>query len=129
MLGAGYVVRIGTGGLIRHFPARVGKYNRKSIRRLTRNNLWFPSLNSPLAWVLPTVLGQAGRAVLGGLRKPRELLAIIEGVPWGLGSVARHWFSRRPMSREAFSLWMDIRKRKPVKLDEIESRLPPMLKV
>ena len=129
LLGAGYVVRIGVGGLIRHFPARVGKYNRKSIRRLTRNNIWFPSLNSPLAWVLPTVAGQMARALVDGVRNPGKLWAVIEGVPWGLGSVARHWFTRRPMTSGAFRLWMDVRRQKPVKLDQIESRLPPMLDV
>ena len=129
LMGAGYVIRIGTSGLIRHFPAGVGKYNLQSIRRLTRNNIWSASLNSPMPLTLPLVLGQAVRATLGGFKKPKELRATIEGVPWGIASVIRHWFSRRPMSREAFSLWMDIRRRKPVKLDDIETRLPPMLKV
>ena len=79
--GAGYVIRIGTRGLIRHFPVP-GKYNAKSLRRMYRNSAYSVWLNVPALYALPILAAVFGRMGLGALKTKGHRLPAASGLAW-----------------------------------------------
>jgi glycosyltransferase involved in cell wall biosynthesis len=128
LLGAGWVVRVGTRPSIRHYPGAVaGKYSRRVNRFIARNRLLTVWLNAPTAYLPPLWFAQHLMAVRDVVRRPSEAAATVEGVAMAYGSAARTWSLRRPLPTRAFRLWLQLRKRQSVNLAEIERDLPPLL--
>ncbi|MBC8109100.1 MAG: glycosyltransferase family 2 protein [Anaerolineae bacterium] len=122
--GAGYVIRIGRHGLIRHYII-ASKYNAKSMRRLARNTLFAVWLNVPALYAPGVMAGQIARGLVESVRSRGQGLAKLTGLGWGIGSSLLAWPTRRPISRQAYRAYLEIRRRKPVLLEDIEPRLPP----
>jgi len=127
LLGAGFVVRIGTRPSIRHYPGMVaGKYSRKVNRYISRNRLVTIWLNAPGSYLVPLWLAHHLMTLREMVRRPSEAATAAEGVAMAYGRAGRAWKLRRPMPRRAFALWLKLRKRKLVNLREVEGDLPPI---
>jgi glycosyltransferase involved in cell wall biosynthesis len=124
LLAAGYATRVGTRPAIRHYPAAVaGKYSRKVNRYIWRNRLLTVWLNAPTLYLLPLWLAQHAIIAKNLIRSPSRALEIVEGVAMAYAGVLKTWRLRKPLPRPAFNLWMMLRKRKLVPLDEIQQKL------
>ena len=125
MLDRGWLVRLGTSDQIRHYESpkrdrrRMDYYGR-------RNDILFAWENVPFPW-LPV---HCGGTTLNGLRAGLSrggLPAMLRGLAGGYGSCLRHWNDRAPVTVATYRLARRLRKGSPIRLDEIESTLPPLL--
>lgn len=125
LVGAGYVVRLGTRPCIRHFPGLVaGKYSRKVNRYLWRNHLLTLWLNAPLRYLLIYWPGLLARDLVHVLKRPSRFLEAAEGIAMAHVAALRGWRLRKPISASAYALWKTLRGQM-VEFDQISSRLPP----
>jgi hypothetical protein len=69
--------------------------------------------------------GQMVRGVVDCIRSRGHRIARLSGLAWGIGSSLIAWPGRRPVSRQAYRAYLEIRRRKPVLLQDVEPRLPP----
>ena len=130
LLAAGFVVAVNTRPHIRHFPGSVaGKYTRQVNRYLYRNRLLTLWWNAPTLYVAPLLAMQTALALKQGVTHPRDLPTVIEGLTMGLATMVRSWRTRRAIPRPFFNLWLELRRRKLVPIDEVIPRLPPMVDV
>jgi len=124
MLAEGYVTRLGRADPLLHLESP--KRNVARLLTLTaRNELlngWHnvPMPYLPVRWakVLATCAILAAR-----WRAPRALL---RGVGLGLRDSFRQPGSRQPLPRTVYMVNHDIRKRGPLRLEEVDARLPPV---
>jgi len=130
LLGAGYVIRVGTRPSIRHYPGMVaGKYSRKVNRYISRNRLLTVWFDAPRVYLMPLWLVQHAVLARQLLRKPSEFLATAEGAFMAYGSVFTAWSKRKPLPRQVFKLWLLLRERKIVDFEQIQDRLPGALEM
>lgn len=123
MLAAGYVTRIGRAEPLLHLESPKRDFSRL-LTLTARNELlhgWHnvPMPYLPVRWakVIATCALLAAR-----WRQPR---ALARGVWLGLRDSFRHPGARRPVPRSVYMINHDIRKRGPLRLEQVASRLPP----
>lgn len=122
LLGAGYVVRLGSGAPIHHFESP-----RRDFRRMDhygpRNAVLFAWQNVPF----PLALVQLPMTVAGVLTHtfdPRRLITRIGGVIDGLASCVR--VERAPVPNRVYRLWRRMRKSAtPLLLSDVDAELVP----
>jgi glycosyltransferase involved in cell wall biosynthesis len=122
MLGEGYVVRLGRADPLRHLESP--KRNISRLLTLTaRNELlngWHnvPLPYLPVRWakVLATSAIQAARW--------REPGALAKGAWEGMRDSYRLRADRRPVARSVYRVNHDLRKRAPLRLEQVDGRLP-----
>jgi GT2 family glycosyltransferase len=123
LLNAGYFVALGSEGMIHHYPAGAGKYSRKVNRYIYRNGvltLWF---NAPTLLVAPLILARIAASLLGGVRRPKTLLGVLEGLSMALKTICTNWRLRRPISVSRYRLWLRLRRERPVALSKVVSEI------
>ncbi len=123
MFAAGFTVRAGRSASIRHFPKGVGKYRRKVNRYIYRNLILSAWFNAPFRYfllVLPVAMLRGIRAMI---KKPGEAAAVIEGTTMGFLGIAHFWSLRHPLRLDRYRFWLEVRARKFVPLQEVESRM------
>ena len=123
LLAAGYFVAMGSSGMIYHYPAGAGKYSRKVNRYIYRNRvltLWF---NAPTLLLAPMILGNVAVSLLGGVRRPRTLLSVLEGLGIALKDMCATWRLRRPISLSRYRLWLRLRRERPVALSKVAGEI------
>jgi glycosyltransferase involved in cell wall biosynthesis len=122
MLDAGYVVRLGTAEPIKHHASttrdlsRMDYFGRRNDILFAWHNVPFPYL--PFHLAVTTVHGLA-------LALARRSFAMLRGLA---GGYARAWDGRRdrrPVSPQVYRLARRLKKRGPVRLDDVERSLPP----
>lgn len=121
LLDAGYAVRLGRADKLHHLESP-----RRNTPRLValgrRNDLLHAFWNVPM----PFVLVRLAKVTLHSLwfaviwREPR---AVLRGLARGYREGVRALRSRRPVARDTYRLDHELRKRGPIRLEEIETRL------
>ena len=124
MLGAGYVVRLGTADLLHHCPSVRRVQSRLYIFQ-GRSSILFPWYNAPLRY-LPFHLALSVVNVMKlGIQEGHPLWASW-GVLRGLGACAHELTRREPVPVRAYQLSRELTRRVVVRLDEIADQLQPM---
>ena len=125
MLAAGFVVRLGRADALHHLETHRGRMLERNVRLVVRNQLLDAWLNTPARY-LP---GRAGRilarSAADGVRW-RHPAAAGRGAWEALREAARGPDSRSPVSREAWRLLVEIRRRGPLRLEDVETELAPL---
>jgi glycosyltransferase involved in cell wall biosynthesis len=125
MLGAGFVVRLGRATALHHLESPNCRLFSRNVRLLVRNQLLDAWHNTPS----PYLPGRAGRilarSTVDSIRW-RHPGAAAQGAWEAVRDAARADDPRAPVSREVWRLLVDLRRRGPVPLEAIESRLPPV---
>lgn len=124
MLNAGFVTRLGAADAIEHHesPKRDTPLADRCGRR---NDVLFAWHNTPCHW-LPAHLGMTS---VNGLRAgiaTRHPLRMLGGTLSGYGACWKHRHERAPVSSAIYRLHRRLKKSGPVRLDQIESVLPPL---
>lgn len=123
LYGAGYAVRLGDSGLVRHYPEGSGKYSRKVNRYISRNLLLIAWRNTPLLYLAPAMIVVLARSLIRIRRGWNELVIAIEGLLMGVAGMFSGRNPRQPIPTRRYRAWMEIRKRKLVRLDEVARML------
>jgi GT2 family glycosyltransferase len=126
LLAAGYVVGLGSRGMILHQPAGVAAHSHRVNRYVYRAGMLTLWLGAPTIVLMPLLIGQVARYVLRGVLHPRQLPAILEGCAMGLKAIAQSWHLRKPVSVPTYCLWLRLRRELPAILDDIVNLLPDM---
>lgn len=116
----GYVVRVSRCAPVEHFPHPSGRHQRGKNVWIYRNsilNVWFhaPWTFVPLLWAYETV-----RWLLAGLRSPRALPIVVEGLVRGYWAALTHWDRRKPVSVGVYRFYLRLRRRKYLPWGEAE---------
>jgi len=123
MLNAGYVVRIGRADAIHHHESP----SRSLVRADTfgrRNDVLFSFYNVPL----PTFPAHLAATTFNGIRfglRIRQLARSVRGLLMGYAQAICHLPRRKPVSRQTYKLYRDLKNLDPMKLPDIEARLRP----
>jgi glycosyltransferase involved in cell wall biosynthesis len=123
MLAAGYVVRLGRGDALHHLETHRGRMLARNVRLVVRNQLLDAWLNTPT----PYLPGRVGRILAGSAANSvrwRLPGAAARGVWEALRVAARGGDPRSPVSSEAWSLLVELRRRGPLALEDVEPKLP-----
>ena len=120
----GYVVRLANCGITEHHLNPVGRHKRGKNVWIYRNsilNAWFYA-----PWfILPAIcIAESGRWLFYGIKKPRELPVIIEGLARGYYRAMTLPSSRNPVTCRLYVFYLWLRAAKVLRLSAIESRLP-----
>jgi glycosyltransferase involved in cell wall biosynthesis len=122
LLDAGYVTRLGRADLLHHVES-----SRRDTARLValgrRNDLLHGFRNVPLPY-LPVRLAKVTLHSLWFALAWRRPRAVLRGLGRGYIEGMKGLSRRSPVSRAAYRLDHEIRKRGPLRLSEIENRLP-----
>ena len=122
LLAAGYVVRLGRAAPILHRPSatrdldRMDTYGRRN--ELLTSYTFFPA---PLAAARMT--GYAAKGLLHGVRVRRPM-AMVRGIAHGLAAVWRLRHERQPLPWAVARLDRRLRRRGPLRLEEVAAWLP-----
>jgi glycosyltransferase involved in cell wall biosynthesis len=125
MLDAGYVTRLGRADALHHLESP--KRNLPRIIELGRSNDLMHGFNNvPMPYLVPRLAKVTLHSLLFALqwRQPR---AVARGLWRGYSAGLRTLGSRRPVRRSTYRLDHDLRKRGPLRLEQVESRLAPPL--
>jgi GT2 family glycosyltransferase len=122
LLAAGYVTRLGRADQFNHLESP--KRNTPRIVALgRRNDLLHGFWNVPMPY-FPVRLAKVTLHSLWFAAVWRQPRAVLRGLWSGYREGLRSWDRRRPVSRACYRLDHDLRKRGPVRLEQIEARLP-----
>jgi len=122
MLEKGYVVRLGNAEPIHHFYSP----KRESDLRFQikcRNHILLPWLNAPTLTLPFHLIGTIFNNLRFGWQTGRFFLSL-KGLAIGFRSIFSEWSSREPVSIKTYRLFRKLRKRGPMKLQDIENILP-----
>jgi GT2 family glycosyltransferase len=123
MLGAGYVTRIGRAEPLLHLESP--KRNFRRLLTLTaRNELLNGWHNVPMPY-LPVRWAKVTATCVLLAARWRQPRALVLGVWLGLRDSFRHPGARRPVPRHVYMVNHDLRKRAPLRLEQVDARLPP----
>jgi len=127
MLAAGYVTRIGRADPLRHLQSPKRDFSRL-LTLTARNELlngWHnvPMPYLPVRWAKVTAM-----CALLAVRW-REPTALARGIWLGLRDSYRLRGSRSPVPRDVYLVNHDLRKRGPLRLEQLDGRLPPPLEL
>jgi GT2 family glycosyltransferase len=123
MLGSGYVVRIGRGDPILHFPSVVRDFRRMDLYG-RRNIVLYAWFNEPLPGMLGRIVEMSIQGVASGVRVRRPLAAL-RGLGMGFMGCWTFRAERRPLPADVIRVFRRLWKRGPLPLREIEHALPP----
>jgi len=123
MLAAGYVTRIGRADPLRHLMSEKRDFSRL-VTQSTRNHLLHGAYNVPLPYLPVRVAKVALHSALLALRL-REPAATARGMWLGVRDGWRQRAHRDPVLRSVYQLDHDIRMKGPLRLEDVEHRLPP----
>jgi glycosyltransferase involved in cell wall biosynthesis len=123
MLEAGYVVRLGAAEPIHHFESP-----RRDFRRMDyygrRNDILFAWHNVPAAALVPHLAATTWNGLRHAFGRGRPWW-MLRGTMAGYGAMlAAERRFRRPVSRETYRLFRELKTRGPLPLSQIEMRLP-----
>ena len=123
-LNAGFVVKMGTADLIRHYqsPVRKSRWNRRMQRR---NDLIHAVINVPFPSLLFHFSGTIMSGLLYGARNGCFLDTVL-GYLWFLKDFCAAFKLRRPVSRQCYSLVRYLQRHGHHRLQDIEDRLPAL---
>lgn len=124
MLGAGYVVRLGTSDLLHHCASTRRVQSRRYIIR-GRSSILYPWYNTPMRYLPFHLPRSAFNVIRFGIQEGHPLWAAW-GVIRGLAACAHEFTRRDPIPVRAYRLDREMTRRVAVRLDEIEQRLEPM---
>lgn len=125
LLAAGYVVRLGFGDHINHYESP-----RRDFRRMDyygrRNDLLNAWCNVPSPALVPHMLGTTfnGLKLAFRIGRPWHML---KGIAAGWGCCLSRWSERDPVPPAVYRLSRKLKKTGPLKLEEIEPFLPPLV--
>jgi glycosyltransferase involved in cell wall biosynthesis len=123
LLDAGYVTRLGRADKLHHLESP--KRNTPRIVALgRRNDLLHAFWNVPTPY-FPVRLAKVTLHSLWFAAAWRQPRAVVRGLASGYREGLRRRRERRPVSRATYRLDHDLRKRGPLRLEEVEPRLPP----
>jgi GT2 family glycosyltransferase len=122
MLAEGYVTRLGRADPLVHLESPQRNFSR--LLTLTARNEWLNGWhNVPMPYLLVRWAKVAATCVLLAARW-RQPGAIARGVWLGARYSVQHRDARNPVEREVYMVNHDIRKRGPLRLEQVVSRLP-----
>jgi hypothetical protein len=125
-LNAGFVVRVGDADPIYHFESPIRDKTR--LNRLgPRNHVLYCWHNVPMPYLVSHALGTALMALrhsLGG----GYFWSAAQGTLSGVVACLGEWHQRRPVKRSVYRLSRRLKRRQPVRLEEIVTELPPLVK-
>ena len=121
MLDAGYVTRLGRAQPLHHYESPKRARPRK-VYYVWRNNIWHAWRNVPLPYAPVRAAKILATGLVWGVRK-RELGTVLRGLGSGLREGPSQLAKRAPVSRSAYRLDHDLRRRGPLRLEEVLPRL------
>lgn len=124
MLEAGLVTRLGRAAPIHHIESPARDWERLYVHA-ARNDLLHGWHNVPTMY-LPVRLAKASLHWLWLGQRQRRLRPVVRGLSAALAEFPRRRHDRRPVAAHVYRLDHDIRKKGPLKLHQIEDRLPPL---
>jgi glycosyltransferase involved in cell wall biosynthesis len=124
LLDAGYVTRLGRADPLHHHESSSRNLDRV-ITFSRRNDLLGGWHNVPLPY-LPVRLAKVTLHSLWFALAWRRPRAVLRGVVRGYLELPAHASERRPVSRATYRLSHQLRKRGPLRLEEIAAQLPPI---
>ena len=125
MLAAGHVVRLGRADALHHLETHRGRMLARNVRLVVRNQLLDAWLNAPASQLPGRIARILGRSAQDSLRW-RHPGAAARGVWEAARHAARGVDPRAPVSKDVWRLLIELRKRGPLRLEEIEPRLEPL---
>lgn len=119
----GYLVRVSRCATVEHFPHQAGRHQRAKNVWIYRNsilNVWFhaPWTMVPLLWAYETL-----RWLYAGLRSPRALPVVVEGLARGYWAALTHWEKRKPVPAGIYRFYLRLRRCKYLPLTAAEAAL------
>jgi glycosyltransferase involved in cell wall biosynthesis len=124
LLDAGYVTRLGRADKLHHLESPK-RDNPRIVALGRRNDLLHAFWNVPMPY-FPVRLAKVTLHSLWFAAAWRQPRAVLRGLASGYrGGLRRR--ERRPVSRATYRLDHDLRKRGPLRLEEVEGRLPPAI--
>jgi glycosyltransferase involved in cell wall biosynthesis len=124
MMARGWVVRVGRAKAIHHYESPFRDLNRMDFFG-RRNDILFAWQNVPTPWLPIHLIGTTFNGVVSGFRS-RHLFRMIKGMVAGYIEVFRGQQERRPVWRDAYLLHRRLKKRGPLRLEDIEHDLPAL---
>lgn len=124
MLNAGYVTRLGGGDAMHHTRSPVRNMKNITIR-IRRNAMLRTWHNVPMPYLTTAMLAQVGISFREGWRRP-GLLMTLRGIGAGFAACVRQLGHRKPVSRQAYHLWLKLRIEDAILFEQIEPLLPPL---
>ncbi len=122
MLAKGFVVRLGRADALHHLETERGRMLARNVRLVVRNQLLDAWLNTPARYLpgrLVRILVKSAHDSLRWRHPGAAATGVWEAVRHAAGGSDR----RAPVSREVWELLVDIRKRGPLRLEEVEATL------
>jgi GT2 family glycosyltransferase len=121
LLDSGHVTRLGNAEPLHHYESPKRLQPRK-VYFVWRNNVGHAWRNVPMPYAPVRILKLLGLAAVSGARTG-SLGAVARGIGRGFLDAPRLLRERRPVSRRTYRLDHDLRKRGPLPLEAIASRL------
>lgn len=117
----GYVVRVAECGVTEHYPNHAGRHERAKNVWIYRNailNVWFsaPGLLVPALWLFESL-----RWLYSGVRNPRSLPVVLEGLARGFWWSMTHPAKRSPLCVRDYMFSLRLRASKVKRLNEEEA--------
>jgi glycosyltransferase involved in cell wall biosynthesis len=128
LLAAGHVVRLGRADALDHLETHRGRMLARNVRLVVRNQLVDAWLNAPTRR-LPGRVGRIlARSAADSVRW-RQPAAAAGGAWEALRAAARGSDERAPVPDEIWKLLVDLRRRGPLRLEDVEPRIAPFARV
>jgi hypothetical protein len=122
MLAKGFVVRLGRADALHHLETERGRMLARNVRLVVRNQLLDAWLNTPARYLpgrLARILAKSAHDSLRWRHPGAAATGVWEAARHAAGGSDR----RAPVSREVWELLVDMRKRGPLRLEEVEATL------
>ena len=124
LYGNGYVVAMADCADVEHRPNPAGRHTRAKNVWIYRNSIVNVVLLAP-AWLVPPLCAlETARFLIAGIRRPRKLPVILEGLARGYGWSLAHLSKRSAVGTRAYLAYLHLRRRKVESLSQFEARLP-----
>jgi len=122
LLGAGYITRCGDADPIHHFESPRRSWERMDYYG-SRNNVLYAWQNVPFPHMIVHLGGTTAKTLAYQL-EPERLWTRLRGVAAAYGLAFTAQCERQPVTKAVYRLIREIKRRGPLSLREIETRLP-----
>lgn len=125
MLDAGYVVRLGSSDPIHHFESPKRDLSRMDFYG-RRNDILFAWHNVPMPYLPVHLAATTLNGFAYAVTRAEHPFRMLSGIMNGYRDCVRNWSNRRPVPASIYRLHRRLKKKGPLRLEEIDRHLPPV---